>query len=537
MTKYPAIIATLAASVCLWTGIGAAARLPEGLPNLLKNHNFNIYPAPCPANNMVLRDLGGGVVDLSALRGKVVILNFWKIDCQPCSVEKPILERLHRKYARRGLVIVAVNLFDDQGRVKSYARRHGFGYRFCCDPENRFTVRKQSLGGGTPSTFIVNSKSEAIYEVPGVPTTYLIDRTGQVIGNGVGMVNWEERPFAALIESLLGPQRQLAAQNNDAFSDVARQGPVTNPTVRQAGPRRMNEKPSSPAEQQIAPSPSASGRAEDFRLPGAGPTETPSASTTASEPTPARKDLRTKQGRSDTREPQRTRTKPNRKTHSVKNSLTPRVTYGKPKPYRPPTQPLSNPDAVMPGSRHLAQAATSPIPPKPYAPPRTAAPTPTPPPGQNVRSALPAAMPYTPPNIPSGQKPSARPVVPDENGNIMARIPSRYSTPTVKEVKSPQQTAPIGSPYARPRMPANPIDSFILDSFESGTPQRQAPPQALYPRSEEGGAGRVDAAAAPYQTRREQSEPASSLLGQLGRDVQNLGAGIKQTFSGFWPGR
>jgi thiol-disulfide isomerase/thioredoxin len=76
-----------------------AADAAAGLPDQLRDLNFNLYSAPCPANDMTLRDLKGREITLAAQRGKVVILNFWKIDCPPCSVEKPILEKIYRKYA------------------------------------------------------------------------------------------------------------------------------------------------------------------------------------------------------------------------------------------------------------------------------------------------------------------------------------------------------------------------------------------------------------------------------------------------------
>ena len=83
---------------------------------------------------------------------------------------------------------------------------------FAFDPSNRFSVRQQALRSGTPATFVVNSRSEAIYEIPGVPTTYVINRQGQVVGNAVGLLNWEEGPLTELLESLLGPPPAAIAQ-------------------------------------------------------------------------------------------------------------------------------------------------------------------------------------------------------------------------------------------------------------------------------------------------------------------------------------
>ncbi|MDQ7782283.1 MAG: redoxin domain-containing protein [Desulfomonilaceae bacterium] len=534
MQKYPAVIGVLAASICLWMGIGNAARLPEGLPNLLKTHNFNMYPAPCPANNMVLQDLTGRVVDLNALRGKVVLLNFWRIDCPPCTVEKPILERLHRKYAHRGLEIVAVNLFDDYDRVKAYASRFGFGFRLCSDPEKRFSVQKQSLSGGMPSTFIVNDKSEAIYEVPGVPTSYLIDRNGQVIGNGVGMVNWEEGPFAALIESLLGPPRALAAQTSDSFSDIARQGPVADPAVKQAGPRRTGETPSRLAEPQPRTRPPLPDKTDESAVQGLGPTKHPSShSSTATEPETVRKDVEIKRSRTEATEPARTKPKPRAAKRSADNSVKPVVELGKPKPYRAATQPAGNAGEVTPVPRHVAQADPGSRPPTPYVPPRPEALTGPPPAGQTAPPALPAAMPYTPPNIPTARKPAPPPVVPDENGQIMARVPSRFTPSTEQDIQSQTPAPSTGSPFASPAIPTNPIDTFILDSFEKGSVRQPARPQALYPEPDRdrGPGGRE------HQPEQQESAPASSILGQLGRDMRDLGSGIRQTFSGWLPAR
>lgn len=526
MQKYHAIIGILVAAVCLGFGIGDAARLPEGLPNLLKTHNFNLYPVPCPANNMVLLDLKGRSVDLNALRGKVVILNFWKIDCQPCAVEKPILEGLHRKYAARGLEIVAVNLFDDHHKVESYARRRGFGFRFCSDPDNRFSVRKQSLGGGMPTTFVVNSNSEAIYEVPGVPTSYLIDRKGKVVGNAVGMVNWQEKPFTDLLECLLGPPGKLVAHNNTgSFSDAAGQGPVADPTVRQAGPRRL-QGPSSKKEAKD-PSGKASSRITSEDLPFQGPTSSqrsPGSSDRTGKPAAGKASLEKRQALT----PKPSRSKPSSKgmKRTDKKRMGAQVEYGKPKPYRPAGLGGTSKGTAGSSLKRLAQAAPRGTVPTPYVPQRVNARTNPLPPMQPARPALPAAMPYTPPNIPrSGTavpRPQPRPpIVPDENGQVMARVPSKYGISGESPVDSTERKVPE-PPLSQPRLPSNPIDGFILDSFDGRSSSRQPTPQALYPDS---------TPKAP-----EAATPPSSVLGQLGRDVRSLGAGISRTFSGWWPG-
>lgn len=232
-----------------------------GLADQLKYYNFNLYPIPCRANNMILRDLKGREISLAGLRGKVVILNFWKVDCHPCSMEKPILERIYRKNAPRGLEIVAVNLVDSRDRILNYVQRGGYSFTFAFDPTQRFSIRQQALRSGVPATFVVNSNSEAIYEVPGVPTTYLINRQGEVVGNAIGLTNWEEQPLTNLLESLLGRTPVIAAQNSGSYSGAAQQGPVQAP--RTAGSSRGREQgPRVSPEVRVQASPQAGSQKE-----------------------------------------------------------------------------------------------------------------------------------------------------------------------------------------------------------------------------------------------------------------------------------
>jgi thiol-disulfide isomerase/thioredoxin len=209
--------------ICLVLSVAMMAASAQGTvsPAQLGALNFCLYQRPCPANDMTLTSLQGGSFHLSSLRGKVVILNFWKIDCPPCRMEKPILERIYRKYGHRGLVIVAVNLADDPSQIAQYRRHGGYTFIFACDPNNRLCLQQHMLGSGLPTTFVLNSKREAIYEVPAVPTTYVINRQGKIVGHSVGMVQWEQGPFAELLESLLGRPRQR----------IAKRVPISEPAV------------------------------------------------------------------------------------------------------------------------------------------------------------------------------------------------------------------------------------------------------------------------------------------------------------------
>jgi thiol-disulfide isomerase/thioredoxin len=125
-------------------------------------------PAGGSAPNFTLEDIAGNAVNLADLKGKVVMLDFWATWCPPCRASIPGLERLHRTYGPKGLVVLAISL--DQGdwdSVKSFLAEYGITY----------TVLK-----GTEE---VSDR----YMVRSIPMIVMVDREGSVrkrlIGYGV----------------------------------------------------------------------------------------------------------------------------------------------------------------------------------------------------------------------------------------------------------------------------------------------------------------------------------------------------------------
>jgi thiol-disulfide isomerase/thioredoxin len=125
-------------------------------------------PAAGSAPNFTLEDIAGNAVNLADLKGKVVMLDFWATWCPPCRASIPGLERLHRTYGPKGLVILAISL--DQGdwdSVKSFLTEYGITY----------TVLK-----GTEE---VSDR----YLVRSIPMIVMVDREGSIrkrlIGYGV----------------------------------------------------------------------------------------------------------------------------------------------------------------------------------------------------------------------------------------------------------------------------------------------------------------------------------------------------------------
>jgi thiol-disulfide isomerase/thioredoxin len=394
---------------------------PSLSERLLAN-NFNLFSAPGSAGNMVLQDFKGKIVNLASLKGKVVILNFWKIDCPPCSVEKPILERVYRKFAPYGLEVVCVNLFDEPEKLRSYVGKMGFSFFIGYDPAARLKVKQQVLSRGK-TNFVVNEKLEAIYEVPGVPTTYLINRAGKVIGTSAGLINWEEEPFDELLTSTLGvPNRNV---NAESFRVAAGQGgPVSNPTPMSQEPENVIETP--------PPSTPDVGIPEETKK-----RQKPKSDKAVR----SQKNLDSAQTRIEKQNPPAT--------------VVDKAELRKPQPYTPgkPLKPTVHNDGKSTASAKIMGREIVPI-----------------------RSELPPAIPYTPgaKTLGPGQQ-AGTPLSPDDSGSVMAQIPGNAANqqPLLHPSSSNGQLPP-----ARPLGASNSLDGFILDSFgQSAAPYARSTAQ------------------------------------------------------------
>lgn len=135
------------------------------------------------AADFAAQDLQGRPVRFSVFRGKVVLLNFWATWCPPCRKEMPAMERLHRGYRERGLVVLAVS--QDEAPLEDV---------------RRFAV---SLGLTFPVWHDRDRQAAHHFSLPGVPTSYLIARDGQLAYRVLGEYDWDGRDAHSAVELLL----------------------------------------------------------------------------------------------------------------------------------------------------------------------------------------------------------------------------------------------------------------------------------------------------------------------------------------------
>ena len=136
-----------------------------------------------PAPDFTLPTLSGAPIHLAELRGKVVLLNFWATWCVPCRTEMPTLEALYQRYKDRGLDVLAVNLdLRSTAGVAAFLQEVGVTFRVGLDPS--WSIARA-------------------YRVLGLPTTYLIDRAGNVVVREVGERDWMDRVSQTAVAGLL----------------------------------------------------------------------------------------------------------------------------------------------------------------------------------------------------------------------------------------------------------------------------------------------------------------------------------------------
>ena len=142
-------------------GIGIAAASYQGYHEYRRTR---MVADGVTAHDFSLEAHGGGTLQLSELRGKVVMLDFWATWCGPCKQEFPFLVKLAREFADRGVVLVAADQIesDSKAAVGVFLARTGIEL-----PPNAKVVY-------APNTVFDQ------YQVQALPTLYFIDREGRI---------------------------------------------------------------------------------------------------------------------------------------------------------------------------------------------------------------------------------------------------------------------------------------------------------------------------------------------------------------------
>lgn len=158
-------------------GLGEAASDPYETLALMRPTKKTL------AKEFALPGPKGSTVKLRDFRGKVIFLNFWATWCPPCLEEMPAMEQLYQRYRERGLVVLALSEDTEGEKVVT---------PFFQDHKLTFPVAYDS-----------KMKVAELYLLLGLPSTYLINREGQIVATALGARAWDSPDAHILIESLL----------------------------------------------------------------------------------------------------------------------------------------------------------------------------------------------------------------------------------------------------------------------------------------------------------------------------------------------
>lgn len=100
------------------------------------------------------RDLDGRPVDLAALRGRVVVLNFFDQECPHCQLDLPRLVPVLEEFRSRGVTAIGVASRDAGGGMRRFLKEHGIDYPVVIDPSRAIFTQYQSER--TPDTYIID---------------------------------------------------------------------------------------------------------------------------------------------------------------------------------------------------------------------------------------------------------------------------------------------------------------------------------------------------------------------------------------------
>jgi thiol-disulfide isomerase/thioredoxin len=175
----------VAAVLLVASPFGAPARADDA--DQVKIGEFIPAASPQPAPEISLADLAGKPVSLDDFKGKFVLLNLWATWCQPCLKEMPSLAALQTQLGS-ALTVVAVS--EDHGGaavVQPFIAKLGLDkLDVALDPKSTATRALQ---------------------VRGLPSSFLIDADGKVLGKVEGAADWDSDQMRATLAKYLPPAK------------------------------------------------------------------------------------------------------------------------------------------------------------------------------------------------------------------------------------------------------------------------------------------------------------------------------------------
>jgi len=129
-----------------------------------------------------VESLDGVRVRLHDFRGKVVFLNFWATTCGPCRAEVRDIHLLHQTLKNEPFVIMAVDIKEDINTIKKFMKKNNIDFPVYLDKSGEIAIQ---------------------YAIIGIPTTYIINPEGKIVGRAIGPRPWGSEQSIKFMRSLM----------------------------------------------------------------------------------------------------------------------------------------------------------------------------------------------------------------------------------------------------------------------------------------------------------------------------------------------
>ena len=163
------------------TQSAGAPAMPQAAKNLAR-FGFTVLSQPVPLGVFVAQGLGGNSIDLATEKGKVVVINFWATWCPPCREEMPSLESLWNKEKSKNFGMVAISYHEPVPTVSTFIKQNPYSFPIAVDPDGK--IGDEFVGSG-------------------IPTSYIVDRNGDVVAGRIGGLDWSSPEVVSGLEALM----------------------------------------------------------------------------------------------------------------------------------------------------------------------------------------------------------------------------------------------------------------------------------------------------------------------------------------------
>ena len=153
----------------------------------LTTHSYAFPPGvkyietPWKAPEIDLIDIDGRQHTLSDYQGNILIINFWGTWCQPCRKEMPALQRAYEQLKKDNISIIAIAMGDSPSDVIQYRNNNPVDFPLLPDKDNVVSTR---------------------WSIPALPTTYILNQSGEVIIRVIGDYEWDNPDWLKEIKAL-----------------------------------------------------------------------------------------------------------------------------------------------------------------------------------------------------------------------------------------------------------------------------------------------------------------------------------------------